>query len=61
MVRACGEKDRGRCSNENMKDEYEWTAKDRKTKTERCHTKRHERVKRKESQDRRAWKRLHFS
>ena len=56
MVRTCGEKDRRRCSDENMKDECGWTAKKGKNKTERCYTKRHERVKRRESQDRRAWK-----
>ena len=43
MVRTCGEKDRARCSDENMEGGYYWTLKDRKTKTEpqRC-TKRHE-------------------
>ena len=39
------EKDRGRCSNESIEDENEWTLKDRKTKTEveRCTTKGYER------------------
>ena len=32
MVRTCREKDRGRCSNENMEDKREWTLKDRNTK-----------------------------
>ena len=34
MVRSCGEKDGGRCSNENRNDGGEWTPKDRKTETE---------------------------
>ena len=44
MVIICGEKDRGRCSNENMEDGSEWTRKDRKTKTdlERCYMKGYE-------------------
>ena len=33
MVR-CREKDRARCSNENMEDGSEWTPKDTKTETE---------------------------
>ena len=42
MVRPCGEKDRGKCSNENMEDDCErnWNAKDRTTKTKICYTKR---------------------
>ena len=39
MVRNCGEKDRRRCSNENMEDGNEWTPKNNKSKTEieRCY------------------------
>ena len=35
-------KDRGRCSNENMEDESEWTPRNRMTKTEveKCYKKR---------------------
>ena len=44
MVRSCGEKDRARCSDENMEDGSGWTPKGRKTITEvqRCYTKKYE-------------------
>ena len=60
LVGPCGEKDRGRCSNENMGDRNGWTPKDIKTETEveRCYKKIHEgeRNKDRRSEYRRKWR-----
>ena len=34
ILRSSGEKDIGRCGNENIEDRSEWTSKDKKTKTD---------------------------